>query len=376
MSVLPTISNKKAKFLYALLRTKSLKELLPLYVAGVSKDKTLFPILPEDLIGPVLQSLSHIQRFAGPPDNSEELDFDEDSVRHKLKELDASELLSQYVSSVSRNATNYSVIPADLRHSAEYWLDELKSCITGTNGLFSIDFDSEGFIDQFISFAGGTRITEIVGEEIPTDNADYFFREQNVLVELKILQTDFLETNKEKLEAARKGALAKVRITPSMILGTDRTPPKELVDAEFEVLRGARQRITNKANRQIKNSKILLGQLEAKGIVMFLLDGFYSVSPLLTIQLLHEPISRHYSSVEAIIFLNLRRKITLDLGDGPFDYFVFQPGYKLPASKSIENFIDRLGKKWFGYLEGLSGKRFPKHILSYDPLNLSSAVWK
>lgn len=114
----------------------------------------------------------------------------------------------------------------------------------------------------------------------------------------------------------------------------------------------------------------------AKGIVIFLIDGFYSVSPFLTIELLHEPLSRKFSAVDAMIFLNFRRKVTLDLGDGPYDYFIFEPRYKPGFPASLPNFINRVGSQWFEYMQLLAGKRVNKHILSYDSRNLLSGVWK
>lgn len=162
-----------------------------------------------------------------------------------------------------------------------------------------------------------------------------------------------------------------------MILGTDKSQPKEVFRAEFRVLRDALQRITKKANDQIKNSRRLLNANGASGVVIFLIDGFYSISPFLTVELLHDPLTRQFSGVDAMIFLTFRRKVTLELDDdGPFDYFVFEPRYRPGYQESVPNFVDKLGSFWFEYMQRLSGKKFSKHILSHDSRNLRNAVWK
>lgn len=369
------ISKRQDKFLKEFLRTKSLENLLPLYVAAISNDTELFKILPENLIAPIVESLRNIQSTIGLPKEPKESGFSLDEILRNLRNLNTNELLSRYTFSLTGNPASFSEISEDILTSAESWLDELRACVTGKNGLFSNEFDPETYVDGFIQFAGGERIIKTSGANDPT-NADYFFQNDNVIIELKILKTDFLESNKDKLELARKEALKKIKITPEMILGTVKSYPKELFDAEFRVIRDALQRRTKDANKQIKKSKTLLNAANAKGVVIFLIDGFYSISPFLTIELLYEPLSRQFSAVDSMIFLNFRRKVTLNLDDGPYDYFIYQPRFKETPSNQFADFIDRLGKKWFEYMQLLSGKRFDKHILSYDSRNLSGGIWK
>src|SRR5436190_11277922 len=321
------ISKRRHKILYAFLGTKSLEDLLPVYTAAQSKNPSLFDTLPRDLINPVRESLRNLQEVIGVPKDAALITVSHDVALRTLSGLSGSEFISYYLESVGRSVDGTSEIPVAIRTSAEWWLEELRGCITGKNGLFSSDFDPETYIDGFIEFANGERITDILGPNIESDNADYFFKGDNVVVELKILETDFVESNREKLDSARAKALKEVRITPEMILGTDQSQPKEVFWAEFRVLRDALQRITKKGNDQIKNSRQLLNANDASGIVIFLVDGFYSVSPFLIVEMLHDPVTRQFSGVDAIIALTFRRKVALDYGDGPFDYLVFVTRY-------------------------------------------------
>lgn len=370
------ISKRRRKILYALLGTKSLEDWLPIYTAAQSKSESLFDTLPRDLINPVRESLRDLQDVVGVPNDTDLVTVSDDVISRTLSGLNGSEFISYYLESLDHSVDGTSEIPEAVRASAEWWLNELLGCITGKNGLFSKDFDPETYVDGFVKFANGQRITDILGPNIESENADYFFRGDNVVVELKILETDFLESNREKLAVARAEALKKVKITPEMILGTDQSQPEEVFWAEFRVLRDALQRITKKGNDQIKNSRQLLNANDASGIVVFLVDGFYSVSPFLIIEMLHDPVTRQFSGVDAIIVLTFRRKVTLDYGDGPFDYFVFEPRYSPGYPKSLPTFVDNLGSRWFEYMQRLSGKKFSKHFLSHDSRNLLNAVWK
>lgn len=370
------ISKNQSRFLYRFLGTKSLEELLPLYVSAVADNKELFRVLPEGLINPVVESLRQVQSEVGVSRRSEESDFDEGKILRSLSNLSGNDLLSNYVSSVTENAVPYSVITEEARNSAEGWLDELKACITGENGLFSNEFDPETYVDGFIEAAGGQRVTDILGSSIPSENADYFFRYQNVIIELKILKADFLGNKTYKLNHIRDEFLKKIKVSPGMILGTDSGIPKEMAEARFRVIREPLQRIIGKANTQIKNSKDLLNAPDASGVAIFLIDGFYGLDPHQTIEILRDPLSRHFSAVDAIIFLTFRRKVKIDDGNGPYGYLVFQPVYKPTFPDSLPDFVNWFGDLWFKYMEGMSGKKFGRHILSYDSGDLSDAKWE
>lgn len=228
-----SVSKRQSSFLGACLKVYRLEELLPLYTAAVSDDHNTFETLPEDLVDPIIEILNEFQNFLGLEKEESQAPFDEQRVVRSLRNLNGEQLLSLYVDSISKGARTYEDAPEDLRTKATWWLDELKRCTTGANGLFSKNFNPEIYVDGFVKFAGGRRITEILGTDISTETANYFFEKENLIAELKTLETDFLESNKEKLETARREALKTVKITPGMILGTERDQPIESFWAEF-----------------------------------------------------------------------------------------------------------------------------------------------
>lgn len=370
------ISRKKRVFLETFLPSISLENLLPIYVAAISKNPDLFPILPETLIGPTIEGLRRLQEVVGVSSELSEERHSKDDIERNLVDVDIEALLELYVSVLSQNKLIYDELPEEIRAPVQYWLSEIKACVTGKNGLFSIDFDLEEYFDGFIRFSGGIRLTDRFGPGLEEKNADYLFEDQKVIVELKILKQDFVQSQKEKIDEAVRNAMRSVKITPGMILGTDKSVPQEVVDATSEVLKKPLQNIVKSANKQIKESKGILSLPDGKGVLAVLVDGFYSIDPFLMANIFHKIITFNYSCVNVVLLISFRRRVKLNLGDGEYNYLIFEPRYKTEPSQDFADFINAFGSSWFDYPQVLSGNRFGKKVLSYDARNLEGGVWK
>lgn len=370
------ISRKKRVFLETLLPSISLENLLPFYVAAISKNPDLFSMLPETLIEPTIESLRRLQEEVGVTSELSEERHSNDDIERNLLDVDIEALLELYVSVRSQNKLTYDELPEEIRAPVQYWLNEIKACVTGKNGLFSRDFDLEEYFDGFIRYSGGIRLTDIFGPGLEEKNADYFFEDQKVIVELKILKQDFVQSQKEKIDEAVRVAIRSVKITPGMILGTDKSVPPGVVDARSKVLEKPLQNIVKAANRQIKESKRLLSLPDGKGVLAVLVDGFYSIDPFLMANIFHKIITFNYSCVNVVLLISFRRRVKLNLGDGDSNYMIFEPRYKTGPSEDFADFINAFGSSWFDYPQALSGNRFGKKVLSYDALNLAGGVWK
>ena len=87
------ISKKQGKFLNEFLKTKSLEDLLPLYIAAISNNAEIFKILPEELTAQVRKSLRNFQTAIGIPEKSDQTDFPHDKILRNLQALDGTALL-------------------------------------------------------------------------------------------------------------------------------------------------------------------------------------------------------------------------------------------------------------------------------------------
>lgn len=91
--------------------------------------------------------------------------------------------------------------------------------------FFSDNFDLEkGMLDGFIYHAGGIKVKDLLTGTPDFDNADYYFKADDVLVELKILRTEFTQTPEhlEKFEKIMLDWLNDGRLTEAQCTGLDR----------------------------------------------------------------------------------------------------------------------------------------------------------
>lgn len=160
------------------------------------------------------------------------------------------------------------------------------------DGFFSDQFDLErGFFDGFVYYAGGKRVTDIVTDAPDFNNADYYFEKNNVIVEFKILKTEFAASvsHLQKFERLMQEWINDGRLTHEACLGLAPLP-ESFVLAHMQLIREQLEGITKKANKQIKQTKAKLNLVGAQGLLLVLNDGFYQANPNLTLALVGDPL--------------------------------------------------------------------------------------
>lgn len=192
--------------------------------------------------------------------------------------------------------------------------------------------------NKFVLTAGG----EPVGPHIKRQgirNADYMFPTAKVIVELKVLQTEFAHS-KETLQKVDELIAKYPDMDPD-----DRTKPlrRELL----MLLRKPLQRMINSANRQIKETKQELGLADWSGITVCVNDGFRSAPPLLVLGLLAHVLSKtSYSNTDALIY---QTNHYVELPSSPYAHLLWYPTYSDRASGGLVEFVNDLGRKWRQY---------------------------
>lgn len=369
MKVKPEISKKQNKFLTEFLKTKTLLQWMPYYVAAVSKERKTYSVLPPDLLDALRNELNPFLESIGGELVSSEHTYSEDEMIRYLTGISDEEFLIKYGKSIKGDNFHLSEIPADIAVRAIGMLAELRQIITGENGLFSKDFDLEPFVDQFIYAAGGKRVTDLIEYDPANtpDNADYYFELFNVIIELKLIKTDHLEEKAEKIKARKNKILELAETDPSIDV------KQRLARVEFDILRSSLTTATKSANRQIKNTRKLLKKSRARGFVFFINDGFYSVNPYDLIELLWDPIKRDFSGIYGIFWANFRRLAEMESGINSFIFEQRTRGNNMPF---MSYFINWFGARWLDYPYSLVGTQPAERISSANPLNLKKATWK
>jgi hypothetical protein len=132
--------------------------------------------------------------------------------------------------------------------------------------------DFESVFNRFVVGFGGERLPESSDSKI----ADYFFRKQNIVAELKCLMQDQTDVMTQKV----------VQITLDWIKTHNKFPPgydgefveiakvpREISDRWLDILRSPIENFIRDANRQIRETKMRLGISDAKGLVLIFNQG-------------------------------------------------------------------------------------------------------
>ncbi len=176
-------------------------------------------------------------------------------------------------------------------------------------------------------------------------NADFLFRSARVVVELKILETEFLDT--ERIRQKVTEAFARH-------VGDDAHDPNSPLRRELmNIPRAPLQRIINKANRQIKETKQELGLVGWRGIIVIVNDGFRGLPPGLVMGLCANILAgKSYSSSDAFVY---QTNHYVELPDNPYAVLLWAPLYHEKAGDDLVDFVNDLGRKWRKFSEEKDG---------------------
>jgi hypothetical protein len=228
-----------------------------------------------------------------------------------------------------------------------------------------VPVDAESFFAEFVLKFGGELICDLLPPSPSFDNADYLFRENSVVAELKCLQTDFpqLQLYKDKFAELQKSWISESKISFGMIWGNE-PPPEELKYQYVRLFRKRIQRILEKANKQIKETKLNLGFDSSQGLLIIINDGLYGLPSVTTVALISSILVHHFSSIDGFVYLTLNKYT--DIPGDNYARLIWGPAYSDYASNSFVNFVNFLGRKWGDYLEENLGK-FDSRLEIPDP---------
>jgi hypothetical protein len=142
------------------------------------------------------------------------------------------------------------------------------------NGVKSNKANFEALFARFIEGIGG----EILAEG-PEESADFLFRSEKIVVELKSLQRDPGDEHARKLSAfmvewARRGQLWVIGRTVVSLRNIHPQAQREWLNLLEAPIEG----IIRKANRQIRSTKIRERLPDAKGLLLIVNDGNFLVT--------------------------------------------------------------------------------------------------
>lgn len=210
------------------------------------------------------------------------------------------------------------------------------------------NLDIEENWQEFIRSKDAKVLSDDFGTSAQFSNADFWFEAEQIVIELKEIQTEFLDKHKNKIEE-----LIQKEITNNNLSFND------AVNANFSdtflseyvrLVRPAISRILKKANRQIRETKQYLKQPDARGLVVIVNDGFTAFSFKIVASLIANILQASYSSIDGFILMTVNSYVALDNSNIPAQ--MWMPCYKPDIEKtSLPEFVNELGRNWGDFLE-------------------------
>ena len=209
---------------------------------------------------------------------------------------------------------------------------------------------NEATFDEFVRTAGGVRVDSLFRTP-QFENADYFFSDDQVVAELKILETEF---GSQPEFLTKRDELIRRHVEQNGLRGPflGQAYPKQFLTEFVELYRAPLARIARKANRQIRETKKQLGINKSHGILICVNDNFREVEPLLVVGLLGRILNGAYSSISGFIYVTNHY---VHIPGSEHANLLWVPAYSGSAPESLVSFVDCLGKRWGDFCESRLG---------------------
>ncbi len=233
----------------------------------------------------------------------------------------------------------------------------------------------ESAFNQFVKAFDGELVSELLPPNPSFDNADYLFRQANVVAELKCLEKDIVSGRdfNKKLNAlydtwVRKG-LVDQRWGLFEISTT--TLPVECQREVYGLIKTPIERTIKKANRQIRETKEHFNLPDAAGLLLLANDGNYSLESAHIIEIVGKILTHQFSAIDGFVYLTANMRAQ-------------KPGYERDVNLWVPNYggyieplvkmVDRMGEAWGEFYASKIGQEVPTHSFEYKDRTWLDAV--
>lgn len=192
---------------------------------------------------------------------------------------------------------------------------------------------TEILFNEFFAELGAERIDASLLKGDKRENADYLFRSQNLVAELKVLES-------ERAPSKKFYECAETNNWPASVLldHPDNDRRKELLAS----YRPPMNAVCQKANRQLRQSKAMLGCGPTHGVLLIVNNRFWSLTPAGIIELLFDIVRTSCDEIDAIVYASYKLAIPV-FGHGPK---LWAARAKPHATSELVAMIDDMGLKW------------------------------
>lgn len=211
---------------------------------------------------------------------------------------------------------------------------------------------TERDIDRFVHSVGGKRVDTIF-PNARFQNADYIFDDQKVLIELKIIETEFGSTEQFAQKENDPHKDIAQRFGFGAIIRMDREVREYYASRRRQMYRSPIARIVKKANNQLRETRQATGDNGYRGILWLVNDNFREIGTDVAIQLLCSTLIGANSHVRAFIYVT-NHYVAVPGSD--YANLLWVPAYAdADADGDLPDFVNWLGCQWGAFCEGELG---------------------
>jgi hypothetical protein len=224
-----------------------------------------------------------------------------------------------------------------------------------------ISINVEEAFGKFVKATGGVLISEILGPSPAFANADYLFRDEGVVAELKCLEKDVMdgETFQTRISAALEDWIVKGKIPPfsGRIQIHSASLPQDCQHELFNILRRPLVGAITKANQQIKATKAHLNLPHAKGLLLLVNNGCWSLESDAVLYLADTSLGDRFRSINSVVYFTVNMPARMPGIQN--DALVWVPAGRKGIDPVENGFLDHLQRGWFAHYAALTHQPLP-----------------
>ena len=219
--------------------------------------------------------------------------------------------------------------------------------------------DVEATFDEFVRDFGGYKISGLIEEKSAMpQNADYLFREQNVVAELKTLSGIFAgpDAPKQLVKAYVDAGSTRSELMGLLWRAEPIPEPVKLL-VEKRIRRSLEKRI-RKARKQLRHSKLLFGNDGTKALIIFAMDQVPLFGHSAMLANIAKVMADNSSDPDTDDDLNPNTPTQMQ--QPGMEFAGWHPFYRDDVvNKELSQFVNLLGNRWLTFYAQKIGETNP-----------------
>ncbi|GAC1370299.1 MAG: hypothetical protein NVS3B3_02520 [Aquirhabdus sp.] len=232
----------------------------------------------------------------------------------------------------------------------------------------------EESFNEFVIEFGGELVSSLMSQEktLPR-NADYLFRNEHVIAELKCLEKNSFNNDED---VGRLGNLIQKWTSSKIINGSNAIKwlngqerlPSECYQDMINLAARTIETAIRSAKKQIELTKVFFDLPEANGVLLLVNDGNYFLEHqhifALTCQIMERKFKN--SSIDGFVYFSVNMPAVMP--EHKLEMLPWFPAYRDENNESLGAFINKLGEQWIAFYRNKIGQEeIPIHkIKDFD----------